>query len=124
MKPFRVIVAGSRSIHDEKLVFGKLDFFLSEKIKNAQPIQIISGTAAGVDQLGEAYAKARGFECLRYPADWNRFGKCAGYIRNIQMADHADAAVVFWDGESPGSKHMIQVAQQKNLAVRIIYCNR
>lgn len=117
---FRVIVAGSRSIQNESLVFQKLDTLLAEKLRAGETVQIISGTARGIDQIGEAYAAARGLSCRRFPADWDTYGKRAGYLRNCQMAENADALVAFWDGTSPGTKHMIEAAKDRGLAVRVV----
>lgn len=118
---FRVIVAGSRTICNQAFVFNHLDRLLANKMK-LDSIQIISGTARGVDQIGEAYAKAKGIECVRFPADWEKYGKRAGYLRNQQMAEHADALVAFWDGQSRGTKHMIEIARSRHLTVRIVMC--
>lgn len=54
------------------------------------------------------------------PADWDGKGKAAGYIRNAEMADYADALIAFWDDESRGTGNMIALAQDKGLKVRII----
>lgn len=94
----------------------KLDFFL----ENKADVEIVSGTARGADQLGERYAFERGLPVKQFPADWDQHGKSAGYIRNAQMAEYADAAVIFWDGTSRGSKHMIDLAKAKGLRVRVV----
>ena len=120
---FRVIVAGSRNIRSKEAVFQKLDILLSNKVKQEE-IQIVSGGARGVDQIGEEYAAARGFLCKRFSADWDTHGKRAGYLRNCQMADNADALVAFWDGESPGTRHMIQTAKNSGLVVRVIHVKK
>lgn len=117
---FRVIVAGSRTIDSQMFIFDKLDTLLSQKIQEKEQIQIVSGTARGVDRIGEQYAAAKGFLCKQYPADWNTHGKKAGYLRNCQMAENADALVAFWDGNSPGTRHMIETAKAHGLAVRVI----
>ena len=57
---------------------------------------------------------------MRYPADWDTYGKSAGYRRNQLMADNADALVAFWDGQSRGTGHMINLAKERNLKVRIV----
>lgn len=75
--------------------------------------------ARGADRLGEKYAKEHGYKVLYFPADWDIDGKSAGFIRNVKMAENADALVAFWDGKSVGTKHMIETAQNKGLAVRI-----
>lgn len=53
------------------------------------------------------------------PADWDLYGKSAGFKRNVQMAKYADALVAFWDGVSSGTKHMIETAQKMGLDVRV-----
>ena len=118
---YRVIVAGARSGCDEHLIFSKLDKLLSNKM-DQDDIQIVSGTARGVDQAGERYAASRGLDCVRFPADWEKYGRRAGYLRNCQMAENADALVAFWDGQSRGTKHMIEIAKARGLAVRIVTC--
>ena len=55
-----------------------------------------------------------------YPAQWKKFGKRAGYRRNEQMAEVADALIAFWDGSSRGTKHMIDIMNEKNLLVRVV----
>lgn len=87
-------------------------------------MEIVSGTARGADQLGERYAAERGLSIKRFPADWDRDGKSAGYLRNVRMAEYADAAIVFWDGVSKGSKHMVDVAKKKGLPVRVVRYNK
>lgn len=113
---FKVIVAGTRSFDDYELLRAKMDRLLSRR----RDVVIVSGTARGADQLGERYAAEKGLPIKRFPADWNTYGKSAGYRRNAEMAEYADAAVVFWDGKSRGSKHMIDLARAKGLAVRVI----
>ena len=119
MKEFRVIIAGGRQFNDYGLLSAKCDGILSQK-RMTHKIIIISGTARGADTLGERYARERGYTVERFPADWNTLGKRAGYVRNCQMADNADALIVFWDGESPGTKNMVEIARERNLAVRVI----
>mgnify|MGYP003135264608 CR=1 FL=1 len=120
---FKLIVAGSRTFaptdSDAAEFLSKLDKQLSNKAKTHQ-IVIVSGTAAGADRFGEYYAKLRGYTVERYPADWATHGKSAGYKRNVRMAKVADALTTFWDGESRGTKHMIDIAQSHNLPTRTI----
>lgn len=61
-----------------------------------------------------------GYSVDQYPADWDTYGKSAGYRRNEDMAKIADACIVFWDGESRGSKHMIDIAEREGLPLRIV----
>lgn len=113
---FKVIVAGSREFDDYPLLKKKLDFFL----QNREEIEIISGCARGADRLGERYAKEKGLWLRKFPADWEKHGKKAGYLRNEQMAKYADVAVVFWDGKSYGTKHMIDLCEKMVIPCRVV----
>lgn len=117
---FRVIIAGSRSFSDYVTLQAACDNILSQK-RMTHTIVIISGTARGADTLGEQYAHERGYTIERFPADWQQYGKTAGLVRNRQMADNADALIVFWDSQSKGTKNMIMEAKKKGIAVRVIY---
>lgn len=81
--------------------------------------QVLSGTARGADKMGEVWADMKGVPIARYPADWNLFGDRAGHLRNVRMADDADALVAVWDGESPGTKDMIKIATQRGLKISV-----
>jgi len=133
-KIFKVIIAGTRHFSNYPLLERKCDKILS---KIRQPIQIVSGKAAGADSLGEVYAKNRGYEIKEFPAPWldiegkpksqikirydgEKYWTKAGTHRNTQMADYADALIVFWNGLSRGTKDMIEKARKRNLKVRII----
>lgn len=134
-KVFNLIIAGSRSFKDFKFLCDKCDYLLKDKIKEGYKIVIISGTAGGADTLGENYAKLRGYDIIRKPADWNnlsvkdcvvktnQYGKkynaLAGNNRNNEMADISNACVVFWDGKSPGSKDMYNICIKRNIPVRL-----
>ncbi len=112
----KVIVAGSRNFND----YEKLKKKLNSILKNQKDITIISGTANGADKLGERYASENHFKLEQYPAMWDLFGKKAGYMRNEEMVKLADAVVVFWDGKSKGTKHMIDISKKYNLKLRIV----
>jgi hypothetical protein len=112
----KVIIAGSRNFVDYKLLCETCDYML----QNKTDIEIVSGRAKGADLLGEKYAKERGHKIKEFPAAWDAYGKSAGYIRNEEMAKYADAAIVFWDGNSKGSKHMINLAEKYNLRLKVI----
>lgn len=114
---FSVIVAGGRNFNNYDLLRERLDYFLSKR----DSVEIISGDARGADKLGRRYAEERGLPCVVMPADWQGQGKKAGYLRNARMADKADALVAFWDGQSKGTAHMIDVMQSQGKPVRVVY---
>lgn len=107
----KVIIAGGRNITDYNVV--KTAYYKS----GFQATEIVSGAAKGVDYLGELFAKDNGISIQRFPADWNKYGKRAGPLRNLQMAEYADALIAVWDGESKGTANMITQARQHGLEV-------
>jgi len=109
----KTIVAGSRYITDPAFVIDavdKSDFEITE---------VVSGGQRGVDKLGEDYAEAAGLPLKVFEADWNKYGDSAGPIRNGQMAEYADAAIIVWDGKSRGSKDMMLKAYKNGLKVYV-----
>lgn len=114
---FKVIIAGTRTFKDFATMKRIMDHIL---MNQAGEIEIVSGTAHGADKLGEMYARTRNYPIKQFPADWFTYGKTAGYLRNKQMAEYADACVVFWDGKSPGTKLMIDLAKEHKLKLRVI----
>lgn len=98
----KVIVAGSRNVDDYKLVVDTI-------IRSGYTItEVVSGCATGIDRLGEQWARANNIPIKEMPANWNLNGKAAGPMRNKLMAEYADAAVIIWDGESRGTRNMIE----------------
>lgn len=123
MSGYKLIVAGSRSIRD----YGLFVEFLEDALRlwraggdlaGLEVAEIVSGNAwAGVDPMGEQYAKEHGIPIKLFPAQWSSLGLAAGPIRNREMADYADALFLLWDGESSGSKNMLGAAEIAGLKV-------
>lgn len=88
----RVIVAGSRAFEDYAFLASRLDTLLA---KLPERPEIISGAARGADQLGERYASERGLKVRKMHAEWDRFGKPAGMLRNARMAWGSSHLVAF-----------------------------
>lgn len=107
----RTIIAGSRTIENYKLLC-----FLVKK-SSFEITEIISGGARGIDELAERYAKENKIPLKIFPANWSKYGKGAGPIRNTQMAENADALIAIWDGKSTGTKNMIDAANKNKLKV-------
>lgn len=105
----KVIVAGGRDFDDYPLLCRKLDAILSRQTD----IQIVCGEARGADSLGRKYAEERGYTVISFPADWDRYGRSAGFRRNEEMAKVADALVAFWDDKSKGTANMIGLMSLK-----------
>lgn len=119
-KTIRVIVAGGRDFDDYELLQQSLGAILSNSKYAFNSFTIVSGGAKGADFLGERYAKENDFKLETYPAKWEEHGKSAGPIRNKMMAQVSQIAVVFWDGESKGSRNMINNALEHGLELHVI----
>lgn len=122
MTKYRMIVAGGRDYSNQNIVNYYIDRVKDVCDSRGLNLVIVCGMATGADTLGRNYAISNGLEVLEFPADWNRYGKSAGYIRNKEMGDVADSAIVFWDGRSKGSKLMIDIMHElKKPVVAISY---
>ena len=125
-KELRVIVAGTRTFIDQQLLYSTLDSILTDYPEDKYKIIIISGCAKGPDSMAIQYAKNHDYELRKFPAEWDKLGKSAGIRRNLQMAQyaadvhHSGLLVAFWDGNSPGTKNMIDVAQRYGIPTEII----
>lgn len=112
----KLIVAGSREFGNYQLLSKHLD-----EINSKYDItEIVSGTASGADSLGELYAKEHNIPIKRFPANWNKYGRSAGYIRNKDMAHYADACICFWMNKSKGTGHMINLAKEYKIRLRVV----
>ena len=123
----RIIIAGSRKFNDYPKMVKELDNLRIHLINSINPIEIVSGHAPGADTLGEKFAKEYDYPLKIFPAEWDKYGKAAGPIRNEQMAKYAAEAdrgilIAFPIGESRGTKNMIKLAERYGLEVNIIEC--
>lgn len=113
----KVIIAGSRTFNDYDVLSKVVDYMLQNQDKNT--IEIVSGGAKGADRLGERYATENGLKVTQFIPEWVKLGKSAGFKRNEDMAKYSDALICFWDGESKGSSHMINLAKKYNLKIKV-----
>ena len=128
MNTCKVAVVGSRDFNDYELLKSTLfDYFKCPycDIIHMEDIyyndnEIISGGARGVDSLAEQFAKEYGFQTKIYQAEWDKYGKSAGYIRNQYIIADSTIVFAFWDGKSKGTNHSIELAKKMNKELRII----
>ncbi len=129
----KLIIAGSRSIRDYSDV---RDGVVASGLWKAYraSIEVVSGTAKGVDLLGEQFAEKNGLLVHRFPAKWNdfstgtgriayhKYGKYnpeAGMIRNMKMGLFADELLAIWDTKSTGTGHMVSYMKELGKPVHI-----
>ena len=124
-----VCIAGGRDFDDRLSLNSFCDKVLSAFISKRINIVVVSGAcdrgtvthqridgsyACGADGLGEAYAEEREFDIMYFPADWERHGKAAGFIRNTEMSKVADVLIAAWDNKSKGTRNMIKLMQESH----------
>jgi len=112
----KVIIAGSRNFEDYSLLKSTLDCMA----EIYDDIEIISGGARGADRLGEQWARENSLKIHTFIPNWDGLGKSAGYRRNEDMAKFGDALVCFWDCQSRGTEHMINLAKKYNLKIKVV----
>lgn len=119
------LIAGGRDFND-------FDLFEKELNKFDKPDKIIEGGANGTDTLARKYANKYNIECTEVKAEWNKYGKQAGFIRNRKMIDmllkykeidmsNTIKVICFWDGKSSGTKNTIDLAKENNIDLEVIY---
>lgn len=118
MKPFKLIVAGGRDFSDTELFLKTMQQVEQELAEYS--VSLVSGMAKGADLMGYQFAREYGITCHTFPADWDKYGKAAGFRRNQEMADFSDGLVAFWDGKSSGTKHMIETMEAQDKWIMVV----
>jgi len=108
-------IIGSRTFTD----YGLLQRILLKFNKDIT--EVVSGGAKGADSLGKKYAIENGLAFTEFKPDWEKYGKSAGYRRNVDIIENCDWVVAFWDGLSKGTAHSINIARNKRKPTIIIY---
>ncbi|MBQ9082997.1 MAG: DUF2493 domain-containing protein [Clostridia bacterium] len=114
----RVVVAGCRYYCNYEEAKEFIDRCIS-RIRMEYTLVFVSGCCRGADALGERYAQEHGFLIERHPAEWERFGRQAGPIRNRCMVQCSDFIICFWDGQSTGTASLIDYAREMSKPIRI-----
>ncbi|GEM_PF-1316445 len=112
---YKAIIAGSRSITDLSVVGEAV-----ESARLVHPIlEVVCGGARGVDRLGAQWAVKCRIPVTVFHADWDTYGKRAGFIRNEEMAQYANCLIAIWDGKSKGTAHMIETMEEEGNLVSV-----
>ncbi len=109
-------VHAERSMVWEKILLGMEVLGAKD---NPDTIGIV-GKAKGVDSIGERWLDKNGIDKKPMPADWKTHGRAAGILRNLEMAREAGpngGLILIWDGESKGSKHMLETARKTGMKI-------
>ena len=119
-KSHKLLIAGGRDFSNQALFGIKLLSYV-EELPGDNGVSIITGLARGADQMAHEFCINNSVLCHEFPANWDVYGKRAGFIRNAQMGEFADSALIFWDGSSRGTKHMIGFMKDQNKPVAVVY---
>lgn len=110
----KIAIVGSRGFHDPQAVADMVATFPPDTT-------VVSGGARGVDTWAAQTARACGLAIEVYPADWDAYGKRAGFVRNYDIVKASDRVIAFWDGQSKGTAHTIRIAREMGKEVHIVY---
>ena len=118
---FHCLIVGSRGYTDYDAFKAKCDALLADKTD----IEIVSGGASGTDAMAERYARELGYSLQIFPAEWSRYGKRTGYVRNREMHAYISTfpergVIAFWDGQSKGTAQSFALAKELDNPIRII----
>lgn len=122
----KVIIAGSRTNRNANSILDAIN----ESGWREEITEVVCGMAQGSDTLGRLWAEAHDIHVEPFYVsqdDYNRFGRYhAPKVRNTRMAEYADALILVWDGESGGSRDMLEKATVRGLKIfqKIIKINK
>lgn len=116
----RLLIAGCRDFTDYEKFCKIVDEHMKLLCFHPENTTIISGGAPGTDTMAERYANEHEFVFFEFLANWS-IGKKAGPMRNKQMAENCNAALLFWDSKSPGTKNMLGHLNRLSIPTSIKY---
>ncbi len=105
----KVAIIGSRGLQVE-------DFspYLPEDVT-----EIVSGGAIGIDRCARQYACENGLKLTEFLPDYEQYGRQAPLLRNLEIIDYSDLVLAFWDGQSHGTRFVIENCKKKNKPLKI-----
>lgn len=112
MTDVKIAIVGSRTFSD----YGMMKEFIDSNCRESgiRPIGVISGGARGADLLGARYATEKGLPLTEFKPEWDKYGKSAGFRRNHDIINNCDVCFAFWDGQSRGTKHDIDLCMEQD----------
>jgi len=110
----KVIIAGSRDFNDYEALVAAI------KKSGFEITEVVSGKAKGVDALGEKWAKNYGVPVTGFSANWKKYGRSAGPIRNKEMAEYGEALIAIRCNNSIGTTNMIHQMKKLNKNVFVV----
>ncbi len=110
----KIAVIGSRNLNVNNL----------EKYLPLETTEIVSGGARGIDSCARRYAVENGLKLTEFLPQYDKYGKSAPLIRNIQIIDYSDMVIAFWDGSSRGTKFVIDKCRSKKKKIKVFVSSK
>lgn len=117
----KIAAVGSRTWNNVNLIRDVFKRYIDSQYFNPAEDIVISGGAAGADQLCETVAKELGFKIEVILPDWKRYGKVAGFLRNTDIVNRCDIVLGFHDGISKGTLDTVHKAILQHKYVMIFH---
>lgn len=111
----KVAIIGSRNFSNYQLMEDAINLL------NINISTVVSGGADGADILAEKYAKKNKKQLKIFPAEWEKYGKKAGFLRNKFIIEESSIVIAFWDGESKGTGNSLSIAKKLKKPTFIFY---
>ncbi len=106
----KVAVVGSRNLQ-----INDLNQYLPKDVT-----EIVSGGAKGIDTSARDYAQTHNIRLTEFLPEYQKYGRAAPLHRNIQIIEYADLVLAFWDGQSKGTKFVIDQCRQRDIPIKVI----
>lgn len=123
----KIVVCGSRTWQEKEKLERLLDWVYAGSLWTERDFILIQGGARGADLMAGDWAERRMefndfvIEHIQMDADWELYGRSAGFRRNIQMLEQEpDLVIAFWDGESKGTMHTVEEARKRNIETWVV----
>jgi len=119
----KLAIVGGRTFDDYPKLCGIIGthFYYLINCVAANDDEIISGGANGADGLAKKYAVCCGLRYIEFLAEWDKYGKSAGFLRNQTIVDNCDMVLAFWDGKSRGTADTIEKAKRAKKPTFIVF---
>lgn len=110
----KVAIIGSRDLWAEDF-----ESYLPENVT-----EIVSGGARGIDSAAKEYARKSGIKLTEFLPDYAQFGQRAPLLRNLEIIDYSDLVLAFWDGQSRGTRFVIENCRKKGKPCKIFMAKK
>jgi len=115
-KKIKLAIVGSRTFDDYSLLENKI----KEEYGDFDIELIVSGGAKGADTLGARFAEENDIPLVEFKPDWKKYGRKAGFLRNVDIINECTHCIAFWDGDSHGTKHDIDLCEKQGKPCRVV----